>query len=124
MTARALLIEPDNVLLSQYGRKLAQHFDVVPTLNAQYAIDALDGDMSRFDLIVMDFGLGQNNGVEFLHEIRSYDDWATIPVVVMSSVPTNRLPLEKLETYGIQSVLYKPQTTPLELLRQATRAIA
>ena len=117
-----LIIEPDAILLDQYATRLEQDFEVWRAHTAQEAIDALDRKHS-FDLIVMDFNLGKNNGVEVLHEIRSYDDWLHIPVMMLSSIPKNRLPLTKLARYGVTHFLYKPQTAPHELLRQARRTI-
>ena len=120
MRKRALLIEPDRILLQQYAYKLDRDFDVIAAANAQEAIDALD-TLDQIDLIVLDVHIGQNNGVELLHEIRSYDDWLEIPVIMLSSVPKNRLPVERLSKYGVERMLYKPQTAPHELLRQARR---
>jgi DNA-binding response OmpR family regulator len=123
MRLRALLIESDAILLAQFDRKLRRNFDVTPVLTAQQAIDALDNE-DDFDVVILDFDLGRNNGVELLHEIRSYDDWLELPVIMLSSIPKNRLPISKLAKYGVEQFLYKPQTAPHELLRQATRAIS
>lgn len=122
MKSTVLLIEPDLILLEQYELKLRKDFMVAATRTAQEALDELDA-ARRFDLVVMDFDLGRNNGVELLHELRSYDDWLEIPVILLSSVPKNRLPLTKLAKYGVERILYKPQTAPHELLRQAKRLI-
>lgn len=117
---RILLVESDMILLEQYSRKLARHHELTDVQTAQEAIDRLDSGIS-FDLIVMDFSLGSNNGVEMLHEIRSYDDWSRVPVIFLSTVPRNRLPLDRLEVYGVEEVLYKPQLSPAELLEHVQR---
>ncbi len=93
-------------------------------LTAQDALDVLDEDGGNIDMIVMDFQLGANNGVEFLHEIRSYDDWASIPAIVLSSIPSNRVDEKRLGSYGVHRLLYKPHTSPRELLRQVSRALS
>lgn len=119
---RVLVVEPDRVLLDQYCEPLARSFEVDAALTAQEAIDFLDNERT-YDLIVMDFQLGKNNGVEFLQEIRSYDDWIAVPVIVLSTLPKTSLARERLARYGVEAFLYKPQTAPHELLRQAQRTI-
>ena len=124
MARSLLLIEPDVVLRKQYALALRDEFDVSSAATAQQALDVLDGTTHRIDVIVMDFSLGSNNGVEFLHEVRSYDDWVEIPVVMMSAVPNDRVPQDKLTTYGVEKLLYKPQLSPVGLRTQVCRVLS
>lgn len=116
-----LFIEPDLILLEQYDRKLRQEHTVYSVRNAQSAVDILDNKDIEIDLTIMDLNIGANNGIEVLHEIRSYDDWISMPVFILSSVPESRIPKDKLEKYGVREFLYKPQTAPNELLKQVNR---
>jgi DNA-binding response OmpR family regulator len=116
-----LLIETDKQLLEQYRRKLKTCFTVYAVNRAQQAIDILDGGSVVVDAIVMDINIDTNNGIEVLHEIRSYDDWVDIPIVILSSIPGNALDTERLSRYGVKKFLYKPHTLPKDLLREVSR---
>jgi len=58
----------------------------------------------------LELQLASHNGIEFLYELRSYNDWQSIPVIIHSLVPatafTNIAP-----ELGVVSYLYKPTTT-------------
>ncbi len=112
-----LLIEPDVVLRQLYAIKLSKTYLVHSVSSAQEAIDKLDNPKNNIAIIVLDIKLGANNGVEMIYEIRSYDDWLAIPIIILSSIPLSTIPKQSLVKYGVRQFLYKPSTIPSDLKR-------
>lgn len=114
---RVLLIEPDAAtaqLVASYLQK--KHLEVVVATNAQAAIQVLD--QKSVDCIIVEPFMSAHNGVEFLHELRSYTDFATIPVVIYSShaevVQMISAPLQV--QFGVKGILLKSKTSLQQLL--------
>ena len=123
--ANVLLIEPDAALARPYVQAL-QHvgYTVRHAANAQDAV--LAADESKPDVVVLELQMAVHDGVEFLHEFRSYPEWQTIPVIVNSHIaPTNLEPVRvALETdLGVVALLYKPRTTLQQLISEVNRQI-
>ncbi len=123
--ANILLIEPDRLLADTYRQSLetAKH-QVLMCSSAQSAIFAADA--IKPDVVVLELQLIDHSGIEFLYEFRSYPEWQTIPVIVLTQVP----PLEfngsrqlLVEELGVQHYLYKPGTTLAELLTTVDRCV-
>ena len=114
-----LLLEPDAVLAQTYaGAFKSRGHAVVVASTAQDAI--IKADAVCYDLVVCELQLVSHSGIEFLYEFRSYRDWQNIPVIINSTVP----PIEFLGSrqglaseLGINSYLYKPNTSLRQLLR-------
>jgi DNA-binding response OmpR family regulator len=123
-TAHVLLVERDPLLGELYYRKLAQGNRVSVARHAQGAVDVLDS--AHVDLIVMDVLVGKHNGIELLYEIRSYDDWMSIPVIILSSLPVENFPIapEAWADYGVVDWLYKASTRPGDLAAAVNEALA
>lgn len=105
-----LLIEPDAVLGGIYSCALmhAGHAVLLQT-HAQTSIESLDSG-AQPDLIVLEIQLSDHNGVEFIHELRSYTDLSHIPIIILTHIPLEEVKLSEqtLERLNIRSVLYKP----------------
>ena len=114
---RILLIEPDIVLGRIYKEALehANH-NVVWARTAQNGLRLLDETPT--DLIITELQLAAHNGIEFLYELRSYDDWQKIPVVLLTSVPqVSLVHPDTLQTnFGVVAYLYKPLTKLHDLI--------
>jgi DNA-binding response OmpR family regulator len=116
--ARILLIEPDIVLARTFevALKHAGH-DVRLSPGAQDAVQL--ADESRPDLVLLELQLVAHSGVEFLHEFRSYTDWQSVPVIILSKVPTHefKMSMDSLKNrLGVRAYLYKPATTLQKLI--------
>lgn len=112
-TKNILLLEPNAALSAIYAQAL-QHEGaiVVVAATAQGAIHAADRQLP--DVIVLELQLAVHDGIEFLHELRSYAEWQQIPVVIITNTPLATLiPLtESLQDdLGVIQVLYKPRLT-------------
>lgn len=116
-----LLIEPNTVLAKTYTQALhhAGH-TVAHVTGAQAAIDA--ADKRQPDLVIVELQLPQHSGVEFLHEFRSYAEWLSVPVVVVTALPPARIMLAKqplMRDLGVREILYKPRVTLQDIVRLA-----
>lgn len=123
--ATVLVIEPDRVLAETYGKGLRQagHVPVV-CATAQAAIE--QADVQQPDVIVVELQLVAHSGIEFLYEFRSYSDWQSIPVIILSQVPAAQLQAQSAQLYeqlGVQAYLYKP-TASIRQLVDAVESVA
>ena len=116
--SRILLIEPDLILARTYATALetAGH-EVYPVSSAQSGI--MVADDKNPDLVILEIQLIKHSGIEFLYEFRSYQEWQSIPVIVLSQVPPGEFndswQLLKNEL-GVGPYLYKPLTTLKQLI--------
>lgn len=115
---KLLLIEPDRVLATTYGRALQQAGHTVQVAaTAQTAIHA--ADQRRPDAVIMELQLVGHSGIEFLYEFRSYEDWSAIPALVLTGVPAGEFAdsWELLRDHlGVRAYHYKPITSLRTLL--------
>ena len=114
-----LLLEPDKLLADTYRRALqTEGHRVTMCATAQAAIFA--ADEYRPDIVITELQLVKHSGIEFLYEFRSYHDWDTVPIVVLTSVPPGELHAHHphlQQQLGVQHCLYKPQTDLVSLQR-------
>jgi DNA-binding response OmpR family regulator len=114
-----LLLEPNTLLARTYADALEHAgFSVAYAATAQSAIDAADKQCPG--LVVVELQLPAHSGVEFLHEFRSYPEWQSVPVIVLSVLPPVQLAAVQgsLERdLGVRAILYKPRTSLAQLLR-------
>jgi CheY-like chemotaxis protein len=112
-----LLIEPDVVIAQNAYRVLrsAGH-TVVLTDDAEAAIHLSDRQVP--DVVILELQLAGHNGIEFVHEFRSYPEWQAIPIILFTLVPPQALVLapEMAQTMNITHYLYKPMTSLKRLI--------
>jgi DNA-binding response OmpR family regulator len=124
--SQILLIEPDRVLAETYRQALlADGHTVVCCASAQAGI--ISADQHQPDLIILELQLIEHSGIEFLYELRSYQDWQTIPVIVQTHVPPGEFSVNHQllrEQLGVQKYLYKPDTSLKELLNNVRHHLA
>jgi DNA-binding response OmpR family regulator len=117
--ANVLLIEPNKVLARTYARALTQAgHQVCHARGAQEAID--EADAHTPDVIVLEPQLAGQDGIAFLHELRSYGEWQAVPVILHTYLAPSRLEAVKgiiARDLGVTICLYKPKTTLEQLIR-------
>lgn len=120
-----LIIEPDKLLARAYALALEEvGYSTAVAHGSQEAVEQADGH--RPDVVLLELSLPRHDGVEFLYEFRSYDEWADVPVVVVSSLPPERL--EKVKPVltgdlGVKRMLYKPAASLETILRAIKGAV-
>lgn len=119
-----LIVEPDYMLGDSYEKALMANFNVYVARNAQAAIDVIDNN--KIDLVITDTQISENNGIEILYEIRSYDDWLELPMIMLSSIPESDFPISSKDwqKYGIAAFVYKPKTQPLNLVNLVEQTLS
>jgi len=123
--AKVLLVEPDVLLGQTYSAALKQADHLVTWCQtAQQAIQTIDSKSP--DIVILELQLAMHNGIEFLYEFRTYNDWQQVPVIVLSHVlPTLKAMSPVLwDHLHIAAYHYKPLTKLSELTRSVDRVLS
>lgn len=117
---RILIVEPSKNL----GKLLKEMFvgksyDVDLATDAQNAIHL--ADKKSPDLVILEIALPGHNGVEFLHEFRSYKEWMDTPIIIYSQIESTGK--DSFRSFGIAKYFYKPSTTLKELAQAAAETL-
>jgi len=106
-----LIVEPDRALGNIYSEALnSVGYHTVVASSAQTALHAIDENLPN--LIILELELATHNGIEFLYELRSYIEWQSIPVLILSQVTPNKS-AKQPKAWGqlnVAGYLYKPST--------------
>jgi len=113
---KILLIEDDHWLGDSYRQILtANGFDCQMVEGAELAMHKIDSSLP--DLIIADVLLGDHTVVPLLHELQTYEDTRSVPVILCTSISAGAGELTKqLHSYGVVAVLDKATLTPETLL--------
>lgn len=124
--AQVLIVEPDSKLGRIYMSVLrSRQHTVVLATTAQGAIR--EADIAKPDVVLLELQLVAHSGIEFLYEFRSYTDWTTVPVIILSNVPPSAFEgSRKLlsERLGVIAYHYKPQASLQTILHAVENATA
>lgn len=114
-----ICVEPDNLLAKVYQKTfVGDAKDVVRICpDPQGALDQIDAQ--KPDYIVLEPQLAPLSGFAFLHELRTYEDFRNIPVIIYSSVPKESFSVGKAawEALGVTHYFYKAVDTPQKVAR-------
>lgn len=117
-----LIVEDDDWFAEQQMRTLAAASYVVRRApHGLAAIEALD--RSQPDILILDIFLPGPNGLTLLHELQSYPDLASLPVIVCSNSAAD-LPQGALKAYGVRCVIDKTSMQPGDLVAAVRRELA
>ena len=123
--SQILILEPDRILADIYRTTLeGDGHEVLMCASAQSAIFAADA--IKPDLVIMELQLINHSGIEFLYEFRSYPEWQSTPVIVLSSVPPAEFADSKqllTEELGVTDYYYKPKTSLKDLLNVTNKVL-
>lgn len=110
-----LLIEDDQWLADSLLSTLrSRGHEVTQMSTAQEAMAWIDANAPA--LIVADVLLGDHNTFTLFHELQSYPDTASIPIIICTSLDTRQFEAIDQRSYGIVEVLDKATLTPDRLL--------
>lgn len=96
---------PDKLATDNYSTYTVSKFTNI--FDATQAIN-----QSLPDLIILDILLSGPDGFSLLNELMTYNDTATIPIMVVSSLDLSQ---QNLAHYGVVRVFQKETMTPLQL---------
>jgi DNA-binding response OmpR family regulator len=113
---RHVLLIEDELWLGRAYRQTLENakYTVELVRDVREALEAVD--KQPVDIIVLDMFLPEANGMQFLHELRSYHDTKQLPVIVCTANP-GQVPDGSLKPYGVLTVLDKGAMTPAILLQ-------
>lgn len=119
--SKILLIEDEPWMGELYAQLLGREHDVTWLRDGYDAVEAID--RQRPDLIILDLMLPWASGVQVLHELVSYKDTATIPVILFSAALPDELDDETLRAYGVVAALDKAAVKPAQVLQTINGAL-
>ncbi len=110
MKRKVLLIEDSVLTRMEVGDLLREHFraEVVEAVNGLEGLEKL-GSEPDLNLIVADIEMPGMDGVEFIRNVRSMDDFCFLPIVVMSSLGRIKRRDDALNS-GADAFIPKPVT--------------
>lgn len=109
-----LIVEDEPWQAEAFARQLAPYFDTTIASSGHAAIDALD--TQPYVAIVLDVLLSASSGIGLVHEIKSHDDLAKLPIVLVTNL-AQTLPSDSLLEYGISAILDKGTLRAGDVLR-------
>lgn len=114
-----LLVEDDLWLAELYIEALQSNgnYRIHHARDAEEALENLDA-LKKLNLIILDMFLPGHNGLEFLHEIASYQDTKDIPIILLTTISKMEFGIddERWKAYGVTKYLYKPDIKPYQLV--------
>jgi|GEM_PF-4585524 len=104
-----------------YAHLLGREHTVVWLRDGYEAMERIDA--GRPDLIMLDIMLPWVSGAQLLHELATYRDTATIPVILFSAAIPDTLDEETLRAYGVVAALDKTIVKPSQVLQAVKGAL-
>lgn len=122
MAQHILIVEDENAMALSLAVTLKKAGYSIETIDdPQAALDIID--KHKVDLILLDIFLNNGNGIALLHELKTHDDMAAIPVIVCTN-SFSKTQDEALQRYGVEAVLDKATLTPAILRENIASAFA
>ncbi|MFZ1361119.1 MAG: response regulator [Candidatus Saccharimonadales bacterium] len=114
MSVHVLLVEDDAWLGELYAQLLYDvGFTTKVVSDGHSAIEAIDTQLPQ--VIILDMLLTGGTGIALLHELQSYVDTATIPIIVCSSIGVT-MPAVDMTAYGVTRILDKTTMHPNDIV--------
>ena len=100
---RVLVVDDEpQILRALHINLTARHYDVVTAATGKQALDA--ASHAHPDLIVLDLGLPDMDGVDVIHALRG---WSKVPIVILSGRTQSEMKIRALEA-GADDYVTKP----------------
>lgn len=120
MKKQVLIVEDEVWQADVFSRQLANEYDVTIASSGHMAIDAIDEKIP--DVIILDVLLAGATGFTLIHELKSHDDLATIPIILITNL-AEAVPVATARRYDIAEVIDKGTLRPRDLLGAVNRVI-
>lgn len=122
--ARVLLIQPDRPFAKAVSKALKNDgYTVDWQTSAQKAIQS--AELVAPDIVLLEIQLPQHSGVEFLYEFRSYEDWESTPVIILTTLSSTETGQSDAawQQLGITEFLYAHNNTLQEIVISVKAAL-
>lgn len=116
---RILAVDDAAIILQRITDTLGKYYTVVTVNSGARALRYLEKE--KPDLILLDIRMMPKNGFETLREIRSMEDRADIPVIMLTGMEDKKSVIEGIKL-GICDYILKP-FAPDDLLERIRRAL-
>lgn len=111
MTKQAVLIVEDDAWLAEQQARVLEKAGFSATISP-HAIAAIKLiDKVHPDVIVLDVLLTGSTAFALMHELQSYGDTSSIPIIICTNL-ASELSLENLTPYGVRRILDKTTMMP------------
>ena len=111
--ARIVVVEDDEWLAEHYLRVLRRSgYEVYHAPHAVAAIDVID--KVQPDVIILDVLLTGTNALALLHELKSHEDLASIPIVLATNL-ADQIQMDDVASYGVKRILDKTSMHPEDI---------
>lgn len=114
-----LAVDDAAFILSRITDALGEYYNVVTVNSGARALRYLD--KNKPDLILLDIRMPLRDGFDILREIHTMEDWADIPVVMLTGMEDKRSVMEGIKL-GIRDYILKP-FDPDDLLERVRRIL-
>lgn len=114
-----LAVDDAAFILSRITDALGKHYDMITVNSGARALKYLD--KNKPDLILLDIRMPIRDGFEILREIRSMEDRADIPVIMLTAMEDKQSVMKGIEL-GVCDYILKP-FTPDDLLARVQRIL-
>lgn len=102
---RILVVDDAAIVLTRISDTLRNDYEVITANSGVRALKYLE--QAKPDLILLDIQMPQKNGIETLREIRSMENRADIPVIMLTGVEDKDSVIESAKL-GISEYILKP----------------
>lgn len=116
---RILAVDDAAIILQRIKDALEEHYSVITVNSGMRALKFLE--IEKPDLILLDIRMAPKDGFETLREIRSMEDRADIPVIMLTGMEDSKSVMEGFKL-GICDYVLKPFTTK-DLCERINRAL-
>ena len=110
--AHNILIVDDSALTRIAIKRVLEmvELDVDRIFEAENGVQALDTlDQNKIDLVLADLNMPQMGGIELIKKMKEQENFANIPVIVVST-ESSVTRIKELLAHGIKDYLHKPFT--------------
>ena len=114
---KVLLIE-DEKLIRRFVRAAVEEEGCQVSEAETMAQGLIDAGLRKPDLLILDLGLPDGNGIDLIRDLRG---WSDVPVLILSARSQENDKIDALDA-GADDYLTKP-FSPRELLQVVTRSI-
>lgn len=120
-TCKLLIVDDDQWWIESMIHSLgAAGFTISSAPHGLAAIERISDQLP--DIILLDIFLPGPNGLALIHELRSHQDLAAIPLVVLSSMVSGQTGAA-LSAYGVKETLDKSVATPETIAAALRKAL-